>query len=540
MLKKNRCIMREDYFKDIYKDFFGIESTPKIEVKKEEESKTGSQAEMASLFLKINTLYISEEAKELLKKIIEYMRKYEEGIETNYVPFRIIIKTSTDTLTHEINNILYTAGTYFKYIEPKQKVLSLYKINRDETYSDYGFLLIHDLNGLNLKDNNETKTFIYDLETFLKADSHNITLIAGNVNEIDNFFLGREDFKNKYFNFLIESINPDIQDIYNNILSKVTLDDDMQVKLLDYLGSTYNKDIDYVTYENDLVKHISFNKALPKLTEEKTTDEIFASLNELVGLDKVKKVFYELVDVIKLKEKAGDSLKIKDINLHMVFLGNPGTGKTTIARLIADILYNLKYIKENKMLEVSVKDLVAEYVGQTAPKTMSVIEKSMNGVLFIDEAYALATKDSNSYNGEAIATLIQAMENYRDKLVVIFAGYTKEMQAFLDSNSGITSRIGYTLEFDDYTTDELIAIFKTFTDKAGFEVTDDALDYLREIIEKNRHMKNFGNARFVRNIYEKTVVRHATNVKDKKQKKVLKTITKNDINIENLILEKDE
>ena len=180
--------MREDYFKDIYKDFFGIESAPKIEVKKEEESKTGSQTEMASLFLKINTLYISEEAKELLKKIIEYMRKYQEGIETNYVPFRIIIKSSTDTLVHDINDILYTAGSYFKYIEPKQKVLSLYKINKDEAYNEYGFLLIHDLNGINLKDSNETKTFIYDLETFLKEDGHSITLIAGSENEIDNFF----------------------------------------------------------------------------------------------------------------------------------------------------------------------------------------------------------------------------------------------------------------------------------------------------------------------------------------------------------------
>ncbi len=220
----------------------------------------------------------------------------------------------------------------------------------------------------------------------------------------------------------------------------------------------------------------------------------------------------------------------------MVFLGNPGTGKTTIARLISDILYNLKYIKENKLVEVSVKDLVAEYVGQTAPKTMSVIEKSMNGVLFIDEAYALADKGGNSYNAEAIATLIQAMENYRDKLVVIFAGYTKEMQDFLDSNSGITSRIGYTLTFDDYTTDELIEIFLGMTKKAGFEVNEDAIAYLRDIIDENRNMKNFGNARFVRNIYEKTVIRHAANVKNKRQKKILRTITKNDINTDNLIL----
>ena len=143
---------------------------------------------------------------------------------------------------------------------------------------------------------------------------------------------------------------------------------------------------------------------------------------------------------------------------------------------------------------------------------MDVINKSLNGVLFIDEAYSLAVKGENSYNAEAIATLIQAMENYRDKLVVIFAGYTKEMQDFLDSNSGIVSRIGYTLEFDDYTTEELIKIFNGFATKNGFVVDDEAIKY----------------------IYEKTVIKHATNVKDKKQNKILKTITKNDISIENL------
>ena len=320
------------------------------------------------------------------------------------------------------------------------------------------------------------------------------------------------------------------------MLDNVTLEDDKKVALLDYISSTYNKDTNYIAYKNDLIKYISFNKEIPTLKKEKTIDEVFSSLNELVGLEKVKKVLYELVDVIKLKEKAGSDLKIKDMNLHMVFLGNPGTGKTTIARLISDILYNLKYIKENKLVEVSVKDLVAEYVGQTAPKTNAVIEKAMNGVLFIDEAYALASTNDSSYNDEAIATLIQAMENYRDKFVVIFAGYTKEMQAFLNSNSGITSRIGYTLEFDDYTTDELIQIFMGMATKAGFIVKEDAIKYLEEIINKYRNMKNFGNARFVRNIYEKTVIKHASNVKDKKRKDVLKTITKNDINIENLIL----
>ena len=214
----------------------------------------------------------------------------------------------------------------------------------------------------------------------------------------------------------------------------------------------------------------------------------------------------------------------------MVFLGNPGTGKTTVARLIVDILYNLKYIKQNKLIEVSSKDLVAEYVGQTAVKTMNVVEKAMGGILFIDEAYALAVKNNeNSFNAEAIATLIKAMEDYRDDLVVIFAGYTKEMQDFLDSNSGIVSRIGYTLEFDDYTNEELIEIFKGMVTKAGFTLEEDAIPEVERLINENRGMKNFGNARFIRNVYERTVINHATNTKNNKSKKILKTITKKDI-----------
>lgn len=529
---------RKDYFKDMYTDFFGIESLPKIEVKEEEKEKKGSQEEMTSLFLKINDLYISDDSKELLKKIIEYMRKYNEKMENNYVPFRLILRVNNNYQRDDIIGILYEASSYFNYIENDiKKDISLYNLEKEYEYDKYGFININNLNGLNLEEDKVSKKFIHDLTDYFKLDKKAITVIAGSNEEITGFFLGREDVKNNYFDFEIEGISPDVQDIYNYVNNNVNIKEEDSVKLLDYISGTYNKETDYIAYRNDLIKYISFNKEIPKLKEEKTIDEVFASLNELVGLEKVKKVLYELVDVINLKEKAGDSLKIKDINLHMVFLGNPGTGKTTIARLIADILYNLKYIKENKLVEVSVKDLVAEYVGQTAPKTMSVIEKAMNCVLFIDEAYALAAKNDNSYNAEAIATLIQAMENYRDKLVVIFAGYTKEMQDFLNSNSGITSRIGYTFEFDDYTTDELIQIFLGMTKKAGFEVEEEAIKYLEEIINKYRNMKNFGNARFVRNIYEKTVIRHASNVKNKKQKKILKTIKKEDINIENLILE---
>ena len=517
----------KDYFKDIYDDFFNIEikTEPQEEIKETKEDYLNS----------INELYITDESKEMLCKMLEYIKRYKKDEEKNYIPFRILLEIDNDEERKKVEKIIFRMCSDLSYINTKEKEeLSLYNLNKDKIELSNNYINITDLNGIELLDNNDKEKFYFKLEEALK-EKDNIILISDTENNIFKFFLGREALKNKYIIFKIKGISPDNQDVYNQINEKLELKDEDRIKLLDYINATYTSDTDYTTYINKLINSISFSKEIPKVEEEKSIDEIFKELNELVGLKKVKKVLYDLVDVIELKKKSKD-LNIKDINLHMVFLGNPGTGKTTIARIIAGILYNLKLVKEDKLIEVSSKDLVAEYVGQTAPKTMSVIEKSLNGVLFIDEAYSLAVKNDNSYNAEAIATLIQAMENYRDKLVVIFAGYTKEMQDFLNSNSGIVSRIGYTLEFDDYTTEELVEIFLGMMKKAGFIVKDEAIEYLKEIIEENRNMKNFGNARFIRNIYEKTVIKHASNTKNKKRKDILKTITKDDISIENLNL----
>ena len=361
--------------------------------------------------------------------------------------------------------------------------------------------------------------------------NNSITFISAKKEELDQFLLNDDKLSKEYFIFNIKEIKPSINDIYNELTSKMNISDEFNVELLDYITNTFVKsEEDYTTYTNNLYKYISFNKKLPETELTRSIDEVFSELNELVGLDKVKTSLNDLVDLITLKNKTKGDLKISNVNLHMLFLGNPGTGKTTVARLIADILYNLGYIKQNKLIEVSSKDLVAEYVGQTAVKTMDVVNKAMGGILFIDEAYALSTKNNdNSYNADAIATLIKAMEDYRDNLVVIFAGYTKEMQDFIDSNSGIASRIGYTLEFEDYTNDELKQIFKNMVVKSGFTLEEDALEEVDRLINENRNTKNFGNARFIRNVYEKTVINHAKNTKNNKKKSILKTITKKDI-----------
>ena len=524
----------QDYFKNIYTDFFKSEIPSK-----EKEETTEYINDLSNIKEEIDNLYITNNSKEMLYKMVEYMKRYQDNKEKNYIPFRILLSINNDEERKKVIDIIFRISNILKYTDNKEENnISLYNTISELKITNSSHINIKDLKGIELLDSNEKEKIYFKIEEILKEEAKNIIIISGTENDIYKFFLGREIIKNKYIIFEVKGASPDNQDIYNQILSKVELTDKEKIELLDYINSTYNEEEDYTNYIKKLIQEITFNKKIPTIKEEKTLDEIFKELNELVGLQKVKKVLYDLVDVISLKEKTKEELNIQNINLHMVFLGNPGTGKTTIARLVAKILYNLKFIKEDKLIEVSSKDLVAEYVGQTAPKTMSVIEKSLNGVLFIDEAYSLAVKNDNSYNAEAIATLIQAMENYRDKLVVIFAGYTKEMQDFLNSNSGIVSRIGYTLEFDDYTTEELIKIFLGMMKKSGFTVKEEATEYLEEIIEKNRNVKNFGNARFIRNIYEKTIIKHATNTKDKKRKDILKTITKKDISIENLNIEK--
>lgn len=561
------------FFEGMYDDFFGIrkiqddlinenQEIPEIKVKSETEkvelTKENKDKKMAELFERIDDLYITEESKNTLKKMIEYMRKYNEGLQDRFISFDMCIYSKDNNAIDEIGKIILEAAVFFDYLESeriaKASLLNLENVNQVvEVYkSKLGMAMFSNMEIFNTLDEKEKLRFVLGMEQIMKEqEGKSFTVFTAASKETIQDMLSRENntLKNN-FDFEIVSIKPTVQDIYQELLNKLEekeeLTEEFKVKLLEYVTETYpNTDLDYSEYIEKLYTKIVFNKTenftldlIPGYNKKKTLDEIFEDLNSLVGLKKVKNMLHELVDLIELKNKAGNDLKISNTNMHMVFLGNPGTGKTTVARIVAQILYNLNYIKQNKLIEVSSKDLVAEYVGQTAPKTMAVIEKAMGGVLFIDEAYSLASGkgQGNSYNEEAIATLIQAMENSRDNLVVIFAGYTVEMQDFLNANSGIVSRIGYTVEFEDYTEDELIQIFKNMVKKAGFEITDEAIQKAKDIIKKYKNTKNFGNARFARSLYEKSVIKHASNTKGKKRKNILKTITAEDISSENLLL----
>ena len=570
-----------DAIKNMYKDFFNTpkagkeridwineynlnsDNIPEIKVEEKEETVTEeelqkmAQDKMNNFIDRLEKLHITDESKEVLKKIIEYMKKYNEKSVEEYIVFNLCIYSDDKETSYAVTELLGDAATYFNYIKKGYTVeLSFYNLDKEDQVNDMyskdnSVILMRDIEGMLLQDANFRKRFWHKVGERISINENEfLTVInAKNKDIIDNVFDHDEELKKKIFNFEVTTVKPNFQEVYEELLDKLDKDEKMsektRAKLLDYILNTYPKtELSYPEYKEKLYEEILFNKTeeitegnIPDYEKDKSMDEIFAELNELVGLEKIKQVLKELVDLIELKKKAGDNLKIKDINLHMVFLGNPGTGKTTVARIIAGMLYNLKYIKQNKLVEVSSKDLVAEYVGQTAPKTMAVIERAMGGVLFIDEAYSLASGQGqgNGYNEEAIATLIQAMENYRDDLVVIFAGYTKEMQGFLNANSGIASRIGYTLEFEDYTEDELLQIFKNMVTKAGFDITEDALNEALKVIREYKDTKNFGNARFARSLFEKTIIKHASNTKNKKTNKALKTIEKEDINTENLL-----
>jgi hypothetical protein len=280
-------------------------------------------------------------------------------------------------------------------------------------------------------------------------------------------------------------------------------------------------------------------KAVEEVAEEelpppRPLEELLAELDALVGLERVKADVRQLINFLKvqkLREEQG--LKALPASRHLVFYGNPGTGKTTVARLVSQIYRTLGVLRRGHLVETDRAGLVAGYVGQTAMKVRDLTKKALGGVLFIDEAYTLASGGENDFGREAIETLLKMMEDHRDDLVVIVAGYTGKMRDFLDSNPGLRSRFNRHVHFDDYGVEQLVHIFKSFCKKADFKLaegTEPQLTSVFNVLTASRD-ETFGNARAARNLFEATLSKQANRLVSlpKVDREILSTIEPADI-----------
>ena len=236
--------------------------------------------------------------------------------------------------------------------------------------------------------------------------------------------------------------------------------------------------------------------------------------DDLVGLTPVKARIKEIAALLlvqRLRKNLGLGIKSSAVGLHMSFTGSPGTGKTAVATRMADILFKLGYIRKGHLITVTRDDLVGQYIGHTAPKTKEVLKRAMGGVLFIDEAYYLYKPDNErDYGAEAIEILLQVMENQREDLVVIFAGYKDRMDSFYESNPGLSSRVANHIDFPDYTPEELLQIGNLILDEQQYRMTDEAREVLLEYIKKRKDLPLFANARTISNAIDTARMRHAS------------------------------
>ena len=350
---------------------------------------------------------------------------------------------------------------------------------------------------------------LYKDKIFILVDAERFG--GWDIEDFDNFIIWKlnvEEFskkdKEKYIKNFLEknSIKIDKKCVLLNTLSNKKYEE-LKEEILNIVVRSKAHEIDKISNEN--IKEIYSGRLNLKKDLNKSAIQ---ELDSLIGVQAVKKQVEQIMNYIKVNKDKG-----KMPMLHMCFLGNPGTGKTTVARIFGKMFAEQKILSdENKFVEVHGRDLIAKYVGWTAAVTKQKIKEAEGGVLFIDEAYSLTPRYRNGYEQEAIATLIKEMEDKRDNLCVILAGYTEEMYELLKSNPGFESRIQFKVQFPDYTEEELYEIFKLMAKEEGYKLSGQIKDAIVKYFEYDKKKENFANAREVRNLFEKVEFEQADRV----------------------------
>ncbi|MBP5311670.1 MAG: AAA family ATPase [Clostridia bacterium] len=425
---------------------------------------------------------------------------------------RTLIRNYEPAYRDETNPYSYPAGAYYE--GPK--------------YNFFERQVLYVLTGLNrfLRDVEEQgrtdKKIEHILRVLGRAEKDTYVIILGLTPEdVDSFLALENRYKFLYGQNRIHLANMTTEELCDSYLSElsknvreqITDEDAFRQEFAEFMA--FNEkflpmgNTELVNYLSNY-SNVEGKPVLPPNAYDNRKAAL--ALEEMVGMSAIKQQVRDFESFMAFQKKAkAAGINVEHGNLHMLFTGNPGTGKTTVARIIASMLFDIGVLPNNKLIEVERKDLVASYVGQTATKTGDVIKKAMGGVLFIDEAYSLALDDHDSFGKEAIATLVKAMEDHKDKLIVILAGYEKEMSEFLKSNSGIESRIGYTFRFENYTVSELSEMYISTLTKYNFTLSPEVRKAMEAVTEFFVNRRYFGNGRFVKKMAQETIIRHAKN-----------------------------
>ena len=508
---------------------------PAEEIQVKEINKIDNNKNNNDIFIDLS--YNSNKLNEIMENItdVEYIAKnlYPLALDTS-IGFRSLFIGDSGTKKDEIINKV------FNYLKSKDKIKDIKKISFSNIPNSF------DLETLYIIQDFETAiSYLFNLESFSEEASQSQLkyqkLLENLINadgtayiicDIKEHLLRSFNNLDLRLGYLFESRiffkDLNYNDIYNDFKSNVSFKFDFNEDFREYFFSYLDKNRRYFPFKNkDLAIFLAdyVNRGgkmfLPQdKIDNKSMDEFF---NGIYGLEDIKERIRDLDIFLQSKNRLVlEGIKFPPMNLHMMFLGNPGCGKTTLARYIGKILFERGFLRENKFIEATSKDLVAGAL--TGIKTSKLIQSAMGGVLFIDEAYSLV--DCGQAGAEAIAILIKAMEDHKDDLVVMFAGYTREMGEFVDTNSGIVSRIQYTFKFENYNKEELYEIFKLKLKNTGMKIKEEDEDEIKirmidDLMSYSLSITNSGNGRFVDRVLQATLINHAKNQKDKPLDKII-------------------